>query len=161
MITVVVPLGPVARLEVSGATTAEVLADLTAVERSEVPVTLGRVLKGTEVQESLGRNLGAELIESVPKDANPEAGMTGTESTQRGPVEREPEELPPASVSIVPGAPVINGKPAWLRTIEVNGKPTPVFIHPSRNVDRSLPRTDDPNDPRLASGEAVFFAPMR
>lgn len=161
MISVVVPLGPVARLEVSGATTAEVLADLTAVELSEIPVTLGRVLKGTEVQESLGRNLGAELIESVPKEVNQEAGAAGNKPLQQGPADAGIEEPLPDWASIVPGAPVINGKPAWFRTIQMDGKPTPAYVHPSLKVDLSLPKTSDPDDPRLTSGEAVFFAPMR
>ena len=157
MISVVVPLGPVARLEVTGATTAEVLADLTAVERSEIPVTLGRVLKGTEVQESLGRVLGAELIESHPKEVADEASTTSTQQQ----VEQGNESPLPDWASIVPGAPVINGKPAWFRTIQKDGQSIPAYVHPSLEVDMSLPKTDNPDDPRLGSGEAVFFAPMR
>lgn len=149
-------------LEVSGATAQEVLADLTAVERSEVPMTLGRVLDGIGVQESLGRNLGAELLETRPKEDGTHAGRASGMSTSHGgagPVGIE-EPLPDWA-SIVPGAPLVNGKPAWFATVPVDGVPTPTYLHPSLNIDADLPKTADANDPRLALGQAVFFAPMR
>jgi hypothetical protein len=89
MIEIQIPLGPVANIKVTGATANEVLAQLTAVEHSEIPMTVGRVVKASESGEALGRVLGAEVIEEQPKP-----------------------ELPPWA-QILDGAPIVNGQPAW------------------------------------------------
>ena len=128
----VVPFGPTASLKITGQTPSEVLADLTAVERSEIPMTLGRVTKAVEPQEALGRILGAELVEEHPKPEPPEWATVG-----------------------LPGAPIINGEPAWFV------KSASAFVSPVANPDNSLPRTDNPDDPRLASGQALFFQQVR
>lgn len=149
-IEVTVPFGESASLKVTGATAPEVLAQLAAVENSEIPLTLGRVIKATGTQEALGRVLGAELVEETPKPQVEEPKSIAPET-----------DAVPEWASVVPGAPTVNGKPAWLTTITLHGIPTQVFVHPSENVDSSLPKTDKADDPRLERGEAVFFAPIR
>lgn len=144
MIEAVVTFGPDTRVHVSGATAHEVLALLTEVEKSEIPLTLGRVRRGAGTQESLGRHLGAELIGEESKAQEPAPNGFG-------------EETLPPGVKIVPGAPLIAGKPAWLMSGEKNGRPWTAFIHPKADVDRSLPVTDNPDDPRLAAGTANFW----
>lgn len=143
MIEATVTFGPGTQVRVTGESPHEVLAQLTQVERSEIPVTMGRVIRASGVQESLGRNLGAELVEEHSKEEPAPAGFG--------------EDDIPEGVQIVPGAPIIAGKPAWLISGETKGRPWTAFIHPDRNVDRNLPTTDDENDPRLAQGKAKFW----
>lgn len=140
MIEVEITFGPGVQVRVNGDTPHEVLAQLTAVEKSEIPLTAGRVLRAAGTQESLGRNLGAELIEEKPVTP---AGFAA--------------EPVPSWAKVVPGAPLVGGQPAWL----VNGKHPDgrvwvAFVQPSTAVDRTLPETSDPEDPRLAAGTAWF-----
>lgn len=142
-------------IRVNGETAHEVLAQLVDIEKSEILLTAGRLNRAAEAQESLGKHLGAELVGEESKRGTPEpeptvaqeknAGTFGTTAT-----------LPPWA-KIVPNAPLVNGQPAWL----VNGKssdgrPWVAFVHPSADIDPKLPETDDPNDPRLAAGQAKF-----
>lgn len=150
MIEVVVTFGPEHRVSVTGETAHDVLAQLTAVEQSEIPLAVGRIIKGLAPREALGRVLGAELIGTEEKST--ESAPAPQKAAQR----QQPEAVP-SWAKVVPNAPLVNGQPAWL----VNGggsggKPWTAFVHPSEHVDRSLPETSDPDDPRLAAGTAWF-----
>lgn len=151
MLEIVVPFGPIAQLKVSGSTPHELLSQLTAVEQSEIPLTLGRVIKKSEVQESLGRILGAEQVDVVPKrnEGQEEAREQFSDSNNV-----------PAWAEVVPDAPIINGVPAWRVNLATDDAPRYAFVHPTDNVDDRLPKTDNPNDPRLEKGEAMFFKPL-
>jgi hypothetical protein len=161
VIEIIVPLGPVAQLKVSGTTSHEVLGQLTEVERSEIPLTLGRVLDKTGVQERMGRLLGAEQVEEMPAQqpqepvSPPPAQQVGSESTTHAGGAQSGAEPVPSWAQIVPGAPVVLGRPAWFTTDHSINRP--VFVHPSTSADWSLPKTEDENDPRLAAGQAVFY----
>jgi hypothetical protein len=161
MIEIIVPLGPIAQLKVSGSTSHEVLGQLADVERSEIPLTLGRVLDGIGVQERMGRLLGAEQVDETTTQ-QPQAPASGPSSTQAdsestthaGGAQIAAEPVPDWA-QIVPGAPVVLGQPAWFTRDHSIGKQ--VFIHPSSSADWTKPQTADENDPRLAAGEAVFY----
>lgn len=132
-----------ALLRVTGETAHEVLAQLVSVEKSEIALTIGRLNTATDVPERMGRLLGAELLEEAEATAPAPAGFGSA-------------QVPPWA-KVVPGAPVVNGVPAWL----VNGKhpdgrPWVAFVHPDTDIDRSLPETSDTEDPRLGAGTAWF-----
>lgn len=173
MIEIVVPLGPNAALRISGKSTTDVKAQLTDVERSEIPSILGRVIAATGAQESLGRNLGAQLIEERPLEQEPEQEeqpSAPAETPAAAPAEGLPgtglvftADPTPDWAQVPPGAPVVHGQPAWLVTDNVNGQTKLVFVQPQMpgsTLNMELPTTTDPMDPKILEGTARFYRPL-
>lgn len=171
MIEINVDLGPIAQLRVSGSTTQEVLAQLTDVQRSEIPTVLGqveRLLESAQVGERLGRELGAERVAEWPKvEEQAEAPQSDPlrESQQRSLDDRGwtiEEEPMPDWAQRAPGAPLVGGQPAWYTTwTDTNtGRPKQAFVQPSIKMDTTKPTTQDPTDPRLATGEVWFYSEL-
>lgn len=174
MIEIVVPLGPIAALRISGKNTQDVRAQLTDVERSEIPSILGRVIAATGAQESLGRNLGAQLIEEQPLEQEPEQEEQQPSAPAKPPAPAPAEGVvgtglvftadpTPDWAQVPPGAPVVHGQPAWLVTDNSSGQSKLVFVQPQfpgTTVDLSLPTTTDPDDPRILEKTARFYRPL-
>lgn len=159
MIEINIPLGPLAYIKVSGHTSHEVLAQLTEVERGEIPSVVGRVVAATGAQESIGRNLGGELVEEhdtqrLREDPrNQPEPVASAPAAPSGPTLREPSEYEQK----VPGAPVVLGQATYFATWMEGDKSHGAYVHPFL-YDPEKPMTDNAEDPRLASGEAWFFS---
>lgn len=171
MIEVNVPLGPIAYVKVSGASSHEVLAQLTDVLNGEIPSTVGRLVNETDaanVSERLGRVLGAEVVDHDTqalredpraKQADPVSEFTPQGQAQTAPAPtNQPTPRDPSEIEqLVPGAPTVLGRPAYFASWQDQTGSHGAFVHPFLYEQNWEKATADPNDQRLATGEAWFF----
>lgn len=69
---------------------------------------------------------------------------------------------PPQQEAPVPGAPMIAGMPAKLVKGNKNGRDWQAWADPRpKEVTQNLPKTDDPNDPRINQGLASYWQWIR
>lgn len=158
MIEINVPLGPIAYVKVSGDTSHQVLAQLTEVLTGEIPAKVGQLVNETDsanVGERLGRLLGAEVLEDHDLERlkeDPRAVREDPAATFT-PVPRDPTEIEQTA----PGAPLVMDRPAYFASWSDETGSHGAFVHPFLYEMDWAKATDNPEDPRLKTGEAWFF----
>lgn len=155
----------------------ELQTRLAAIEQGGILDTIGRIAASFGAKFQLGSQLGGTTMgdpvqaQPVAPDAgswgapadNPANGWGGQTAQ---PVQQQPVQQPytppaPAAQAAMPGAPMILGMPAKM----VNSKPGAQRAwrawadpRPQSAIAQGAEKTNDPNDPRLASGQASFWA---
>lgn len=134
---------------------------LNQLESNSTLATIGRLSGQMEAQYNLGRGLGA-FTTQAPRDADipaapePPAPAAEPEPAPAAPQVEEPATPDPASGPVLAGL----DKPARLVKSKDPNKSWMAWADPRPlDITRGIYiKTDDPNDPRLATGEVKFWA---